>query len=189
MKVTSSPSSAFRVARVRSSSCKVTVLAVRLASVSRACSAIARSFRARASRAIVRSACSTFSRAINSLVLLISESCVEVLAFICSTLVSSRRVATAICACSWPMSASMSAIRGGAADSRRLTAKRPTRDRANHLMARTSESAIRKPTPMNSIGSLMAQPNGHPVCDGNARMTGTLWGIEIRLPLFFALAS
>jgi hypothetical protein len=110
------------------------------------------------------SAISALSRPIVSLVLPISASWLVVLDFICSTQISSRRVATAICEWTWSMSASMAAITGGGMDWRRRTAERLARMRMAATVPTAINKAKRNPIPRSMIGSLITMPRTPATC-------------------------
>ncbi len=118
----------------------------------------ARSLSCSAARVAVRSAISALRRPTVSLLLPISASWLVVFDFICSTQISSRRVATAIWEWTWSMSASITAITGGGMDWRRKTAERLARIRIAATMPKASKAANRNPIPRSTIGSLITGP-------------------------------
>src|SRR5262245_9694290 len=108
---------------------------------------------------------SSRSRPIASPFLPISASWLLFLAFICSTLISSRRVVIANSARSWSLSAWISASDIGVMASRRLRVSRTARAWTSGMTPITRRPANRNPIPMYMIGSIMrALLNIHSSC-------------------------
>ena len=84
-----------------------------------------------------------------------SASWLVVLAFICSTDSSSRRVDMANSARSWSLSAWISAIDSGVAASSRRMVSRTARLCTSGISTSPNRLATRKPMPKNMIGSIM----------------------------------
>src|SRR5262249_51685817 len=78
-----------------------------------------------------------------------------VLAFICSTLISSRRVDMANSARNWSLSARISAIDNGVAASSRRMVRRTARLWTRGTNSNPSSAAARNPIPKNMTGSIM----------------------------------
>ena len=108
-----------------------------------------------ANSAAVFSPSSSLSRPMASLFLPISASWLEVLAFICSTLISRRRVDMANSARNWSLSAWISAIESGVKASSRRCVRRTARACTSGMTPMTSKPATRNPIPTNMIGSIM----------------------------------
>ena len=97
-----------------------------------------------------------------------SASWLVVLAFICSTLISSRRVDIANSARSWSLSAWISAIDSGVAASIRRIVSRTARVWTSGMKTSPNRLATRKPMPKYMIGSIMTET---PTADETERMT------------------
>jgi len=91
-----------------------------------------------------------------------SASWEEVLAFIWSTLISSRRVVIANSARNWSLSAWISAMEIGAMASRRRCVSRTARACTIGMAPMTKRPAIRKPIPIYMIGSIMTHAPARP---------------------------